>query len=201
MNLKLIYILIFLSLTQYITSQECTSFKKMEENSIITELKSNPSLYLTNPNECLEILIKGGFFNSSEEYINLLIKNKIKFKHSLNTIITEYNLFLNQLVSKFKFKETEFQKVSPAIKWAQNKDYIVLEIKFSHRHDSPGNIIILIIQDVLRLRKKNLKLLMGILLNSKLFVFREMSLLSLNFRSCQRMSQYRLGLIGVLPLL
>lgn len=34
--------------------------------------------------------------------------------------------------------EKNTQVVQPAFKWAQNKDFILIEIKYSHRMDSPG---------------------------------------------------------------
>ena len=43
---------------------------------------------------------------------------------------------------KLKFRDIEYQTVSPAFRWAENKNYIFVEIKFSHRQDSPGKNIL-----------------------------------------------------------
>jgi hypothetical protein len=45
---------------------------------------------------------------------------------------------LEDLHNKFRFDESDFQRVTPAFQWAQSMNHIFLEIKFAHRHDSPG---------------------------------------------------------------
>ena len=45
---------------------------------------------------------------------------------------------LDEINNKHRFEKKEYQTVSPAFKWAQSLDDIFLEIKFAHRHDSPG---------------------------------------------------------------
>ena len=103
--------------------------KNMPKNFIVDNFKS-----------CIEILITKGHFDALEYLINELMKRGIKFKDHLNESINKYNTHLNGLKNKFKFKETDYQKVTPAIRWAQNKEYVLIEIKFSHRFDTPGKL-------------------------------------------------------------
>ena len=41
-------------------------------------------------------------------------------------------------MNKYKFEESDYQIVSPAFQWAQSLSFIFIEVKFAHRHDSPG---------------------------------------------------------------
>ncbi len=121
----------------------CESFSNLDDKQIILFLKNTNGLsknfFVENYKSCIEILIFKGHFDALEFFLNELLKRGIKFKEFLNTYIEKYNKSLSGLKNKFKFKETDYQKAVPAIRWAQNKEYVFLEIKFSHRHDSPGN--------------------------------------------------------------
>lgn len=45
---------------------------------------------------------------------------------------------LEDLHNKFRFEDSDFQVVSPAFQWTQSMTNIYIQIKFAHRHDSPG---------------------------------------------------------------
>lgn len=120
----------------------CDEFSNKEDKVIISLFKNpqnfNKDFFQENYKSCIDVMINKGHFEALEFFINELLKKGIKFKDYLNSSIDKYNLLLNSLKNKFKFKENDYQKVVPAIRWAQNNEYVFLEIKFSHRHDSPG---------------------------------------------------------------
>jgi hypothetical protein len=125
----------------YITSSKCEEFSRLGDNEIIKSLKLyDDNFFKENYKNCIEIFIRTGHLDALEYLLNYLIKKQINFKDELNRRITDYNNFLLKLKNKFTFKETNYQKATPAVKWAQNKEFIFLEIKFSHRHDAPGII-------------------------------------------------------------
>jgi len=45
---------------------------------------------------------------------------------------------INDVYNKHKYSSKDYQEVFPASKWAQSLNEIFIEIKFAHRHDSPG---------------------------------------------------------------
>jgi ADP-heptose:LPS heptosyltransferase len=120
----------------------CDSLSNKEDKVIISFLKNpqnfNANFFQENYKNCIDMMIYQGHFEALEFFLNEILKRGIKFKDYLNSSIDKYNLLLSNLKNKFKFKETDYQKVVPAIRWAQNNEYVFLEIKFSHRHDSPG---------------------------------------------------------------
>lgn len=84
------------------------------------------------------MLVKSGNFITLDYFLNELNKRGIKFRDSLNIAINNIQKKLEDLHNKFRFEELEFQKVSPAFQWAQSMTFIYIQIKFTHRHDSPG---------------------------------------------------------------
>ncbi len=86
----------------------------------------------------MELLLKSGNFLSLESFLNELNIRGIKFRESLSVAINNIQKKLEDLHNKFKFDESDFQRVNPAFQWAQSMSHIFLEIKFAHRHDSPG---------------------------------------------------------------
>lgn len=137
--MKYSILLIIICLNFY--SNRCESCEKLQftdDKEIITKLKSFTELdFANNFKSCIDIFILKGKFSALEFLLNQLLKYGIKFKDYLNTTINNHTNLLNNLKNKFKFKETDYQRVAPAIRWAQNNEYIFLEVKFS-RHDAPG---------------------------------------------------------------
>jgi hypothetical protein len=70
--------------------------------------------------------------------VNELNKRGIKFRETLTVAINNIQKSLEDLHNKFRFDDSEFQKVSPAFQWAQSLKDVYIQIKFAHRHDSPG---------------------------------------------------------------
>ena len=87
---------------------------------------------------CIEYLLKTSYYNALEVYVTKLNDAGIKFRETLSNSINSIEKELNEIYNKYKYKKEEYQKVIPAVQWAQNMSDIFLEIKFSHRHDSPG---------------------------------------------------------------
>ena len=87
---------------------------------------------------CIQYLLKTSNYKALEVYVTKLNDAGIKFRETLSNSINSIEKELNEIYNKYKYKKEEYQKVIPAVQWAQNMSYIFLEIKFSHRHDSPG---------------------------------------------------------------
>ena len=87
---------------------------------------------------CIEYLLKTSNYIALETYVTKLNDEGIKFSETLSNSINSIEKELNEIYNKYKYKKEEYQKVIPAVQWAQNMSHIFLEVKFSHRHDSPG---------------------------------------------------------------
>ena len=87
---------------------------------------------------CIEYLLKTSNYNALEAYVTKLNDEGIKFRETLSNSINSIEKELNEIYNKYKYKKEEYQKVIPAVQWAQNMSHVFLEVKFSHRHDSPG---------------------------------------------------------------
>jgi len=92
-------------------------------------------------------MLKSGNLNALENLLKDLEENKLelsstlKFKDirkSLNKNIEKLSAKLDSMKNVVRSYEKNIQSVQPAFKWAQNKDFIIIEIKYSHRLDSPG---------------------------------------------------------------
>jgi hypothetical protein len=141
---KYILVLVVILILPYL-EKSCPisdSTRLVSEKDLGQILKKSDLIMGESLKQCFDLFLKKGYLESLEIYLNHLLKNQVKFKDALDSSITEYSKYLNDLNGKFKFRENEFQKVMPAIRWAQNDEYIFLEIKFSHRHDAPGRIFI-----------------------------------------------------------
>ena len=87
---------------------------------------------------CIEYLLKTSNYIALETYVTKLNDEGIKFRETLSNSINSIEKELNEIYNKYKYKKEEYQKVIPTVQWAQNMSHIFLEVKFSHRHDSPG---------------------------------------------------------------
>lgn len=84
------------------------------------------------------MLVKSGNFKVLDYFLVELNKRGIKFRDALNIAINNVQKKLEDLHNKFRFEDSDFQRVSPAFQWAQSMTHVYIEIKFAHRHDSPG---------------------------------------------------------------
>ena len=114
--------------------------KVINENTteLISFIKNNMDSLQAQSHSCIDALIKFCKIPALDFYLNELSKLGIKYKEnleiSLNTIFTQ----INDVYNKHKYSESDYQEVIPASRWAQNMNEVFIEIKFAHRHDSPG---------------------------------------------------------------
>lgn len=92
-------------------------------------------------------MLKSGSLEALENILKHLedgkteLNESLKFtdvRKSLNKNIEKLNNLLDNMKNVVRSYEKNTQIVQPAFKWAQNKDFILIEIKYSHRLDSPG---------------------------------------------------------------
>ena len=146
--MKNIYqILLFLLVTISINSSEKETnrhfcYHLVNESKDELELENSIKKYFkqmkNDSTYCIQYLLKTSNYNALEVYVTQLNDAGIKFRETLSNSINSIEKELTEIYNKYKYKKEEYQKVVPAVQWAQNMTYIFLEIKFSHRHDSPG---------------------------------------------------------------
>ena len=145
--LKIFYVLlIFINISQsyqqYIQQQyTCSNLSKIISQSnhdLISIMKSNITQFKSQSHSCIDTLIKYAKIPVLDFYLNELCTMGVEYKEnleiSLNTILTQ----INDVYNKHKYSEAQYQTVFPASKWAQSMDEVFIEVKFAHRHDSPG---------------------------------------------------------------
>ena len=137
---KFFFFLILSIITLSFECPQLQSIIKKDENELILYITKNINNLLSNSNKCIDILLQKGKLLSLDKYLSLLLEKKVKFIDSLDLSINSFKKKLEDLHNKYKFTEKDYQIISPAFQWAQSLDDIYIEIKFSHRHDSPGCI-------------------------------------------------------------
>lgn len=131
--------LVFLTLScVYANSCENLLKTSTDEDNLIQLMEKDMFNLKDESNKCIETLLRSGNFKALEFFLNEISKRGIRFRETLSVSINNIQKRLEDLHNKFRFDENDFQKVAPAFQWAQSMDNIFLEIKFAHRHDSPG---------------------------------------------------------------
>ena len=124
--------------SENITCSNLTKIISKSTNDLISIIKSDISKFEHESHSCIDTLIKFGKIPVLDFYLNELCKLGIEYKEnleiSLNTVLTQ----INDVYNKHKYSESQYQTVFPASKWAQSMDEVFIEVKFAHRHDSPG---------------------------------------------------------------
>ena len=69
---------------------------------------------------CIQYLLKTSNYKALEAYVTKLNDAGIKFRETLANSITSIEKELNDIYNKYKYKKEEYQKVIPAVQWAQN---------------------------------------------------------------------------------
>jgi len=138
-----LFLISFLNLLNFSNSKIYESCDEAIEDTsddleLESALKANIEPFKKNYSECLERMLSTGNYQSSEYLINHLHNQKIKFRDSLKKIVGQVEMNMKELYNKYRFDEEDFQRVSPALQWAQSMNQIFVQIKFSHRHDAPG---------------------------------------------------------------
>ena len=136
LNISLSYEQQFLQ-PQY-TCSNLTKIISQSNHDLISTMKSNITQFKDQSHSCIDTLIKYAKIPVLDFYLNELCNMGVEYKEnleiSLNTILTQ----INDVYNKHKYSETQYQTVFPASKWAQSMDEVFIEVKFAHRHDSPG---------------------------------------------------------------
>jgi hypothetical protein len=135
-------IALFLLINKIVSAPANTCLKIIretnDEETLISELGKRMHELKSETNQCIETLLRSGNFKSLEFFLNELNKRNIKFRETLSVAINNLQKKLEDIHNKFRFDESDFQVVAPAFQWAQSMDHMFIEIKFAHRHDSPG---------------------------------------------------------------
>jgi len=120
------------------TCENLTKIVSKSNHDLISFMKSNITQFKSQSHSCIDTLIKYAKIPVLDFYLNELCTMGVEYKEnleiSLNTILTQ----INDVYNKHKYSETQYQTVFPASKWAQSMDEVFIEVKFAHRHDSPG---------------------------------------------------------------
>ena len=141
---KLIFLILILiiSVKSYpFTSDTCTELKDLLHKSyseIILYITKNIETLKEKQQSCIDILIKNGKLEELDYYLNELAKKGVDYRENLSLSINTMKRALDEINNKHRFEKKQYQIVSPAFKWAQSLEDIFIEIKFAHRHDSPG---------------------------------------------------------------
>ena len=140
-NIFLILTLIISVQSFPFTSDTCTELKDLLHKSyseIILYITKNIETLKEKQQSCIDILIKNGKLEELDYYLNEFAKKGVDYRENLSLSINTMKRALDEINNKHRFEKKQYQIVSPAFKWAQSLDDIFIEIKFAHRHDSPG---------------------------------------------------------------
>ena len=89
-------------------------------------------------NPCIKLLTDTAHLELLDFYLTQLHKRRISFRQTLQSSINRISSTLDSIVLKHRYEQIHYQTIYPAFQWAQSRNNIFIEIKFAHRHDSPG---------------------------------------------------------------
>ncbi len=140
-----------------ITCDNISKIITQDTSELISFIKKNMNSLKIHSHSCIDTLVKFCKTSALDFYLNELSKLGIQYKENLeistNTLMTQ----INDVYNKHKYSESEYQDVFPASRWAQNMDEVFIEVKFAHRHDSPGCLEMKNLK--VELKEKNIKLI------------------------------------------
>ena len=138
---KFLSIFLFLLISQT-KSNLCEEYisNSQNETDLINKIETNFEKIKNTSLNCIESLLRTSNYKTLEKYVKLLNSNGIRFRENLSNTINSLQKKLEEIMNKYKFNENDYQIVSPAFQWAQSLSTIFIEVKFAHRHDSPGCI-------------------------------------------------------------
>ena len=136
---KFFFIFLFLLISQT-KSNLCEEYisNSLNESDLINKIETNFEKIKNSSLNCIESLLRTSNYKTLETYVKLLNSNGIRFRENLSNTINSLQKKLEDIMNKYKFDENDYQIVSPAFQWAQSLSTIFIEVKFAHRHDSPG---------------------------------------------------------------
>ena len=143
---KILNIILFLNLFLFSScimanNEHCTEFKDIiykPYSEIVLYITKNINTLKDKSQSCIDILVKNGKLDELDYYLNELAKKGIQYRENLALSINTMKKQLDEIHNKHRFEVKEYQTISPAFKWAQSLEDIFIEIKYAHRHDSPG---------------------------------------------------------------
>jgi len=97
----------------------------------------NQTKFAVHYTNCAEILMKRGQFKAAEKIIDLLGSLSININDQLKIIGSQIKKDIDAVVQISTAKKP-VQTVTPVFQWAQNRHHLIMQVKFAHRHDSPG---------------------------------------------------------------
>ena len=136
---KILSLFLFLLISQT-KSNLCEEYisNSLNESDLINKIETNFEKIKNSSLNCIESLLRTSNYKTLETYVKLLNSNGIRFRENLSNTINSLQKKLEDIMNKYKFDENDYQIVSPAFQWAQSLSTIFIEVKFAHRHDSPG---------------------------------------------------------------
>jgi len=93
---------------------------------------------LPDPSECLLRLMEANKWEAASALSSHCAEKSIPLADSLKDKAVEAKKKIEKLLQALDHNGAKVQTVSPAFQWAQAPDRLFLEVKFSHRFDSPG---------------------------------------------------------------
>jgi hypothetical protein len=141
LNYFFIFILYLLLSYADCNNEHCSEIKDIiykPYSEIILYITKNINTLKDKSQSCIDILVKNGKLDELDYYLNELAKKGVQYRENLSLSINTMKKQLDEIHNKHRFEVKEYQTISPAFKWAQSLEDIFIEIKYAHRHDSPG---------------------------------------------------------------
>ena len=108
------------------------------DTELLSKLHSNINSLYNYSSSCIDLFLQNSCYLSLDYYLTSLNKQNVHFRETLSTSINTITKNLEAINNKYRFSEKDYQIVSPAFQWAQSLSFVFIEVKFAHRHDSPG---------------------------------------------------------------
>ena len=139
-KIHLINLYLILSFITNTLSSACDEiiFAHLKDSTDIKPLISKSMFEIKNDNSCIEKLLQKGLIKETEFLLEELNKRNISFKDQLKQATSNISLKAKEIYNLFRFEENEYVNAIPAFQWAQNLEFIFIQIKYAHRFDSPG---------------------------------------------------------------
>ena len=141
LNYFFIFILYLLLSYADCNNEHCSEIKDIiykPYSEIILYITKNINTLKDKSQSCIDILVKNNKLDELDYYLNELAKKGVQYRENLSLSINTMKKQLDEIHNKHRFEVKEYQTISPAFKWAQSLEDIFIEIKYAHRHDSPG---------------------------------------------------------------
>ena len=141
LNYFFIFVLYLLLSYADCNNEHCSEIKDIiykPYSEIILYITKNINTLKDKSQSCIDIFVKNGKLDELDYYLNELAKKGVQYRENLSLSINTMKKQLDEIHNKHRFEVKEYQTISPAFKWAQSLEDIFIEIKYAHRHDSPG---------------------------------------------------------------